>query len=66
MSASMPSSAPSAAPLSGLVVVVQGIVLTDPIFPLPDILEEIEAAGRYAGPLEPGAAHAAALGSQDE
>lgn len=35
-------------------------VNTNPRFPLPDIKEEIERAGRYTGPLVPGAADEAA------
>lgn len=38
-----------------------GPITTNPRFPLPDILEEIERANRYSGKLMPGSANEAAL-----
>lgn len=55
------SSTPSAAELSGLKAKPQGVIkATDLSFPLPDIKEEIDNAGRYSGGLMPGAANKSA------
>lgn len=59
--ARLSSSTPSAAELSGLRAKKQGAIkATDLSFPLPDIEEEIDAAGRFSGDLAPGAANEAA------